>query len=319
VAAAARTRSLGSPVSPSTPEPRPEGGVDDEIGRGEVRRGVGDVELDDPDTPAPQPAAGLPTVVAVVALPLEDHDPTAVGAAHDLDRRPRHGTPGAADEDVDRLGRGGVDGPHLRRGDDRAEPIGGRQPHTEIGRAADRSPGTGNGAGRGRGALRHDHGLGDEVAVGEGDLDPGHPERRGPVGRTAAQDQRGAPGVVAHDLDVVPAGRPDAHPERLERGLLGGEADRIALDGILPPFGVGALGGGEEPVGDAGTALEDGPEALEVHDVDAEADDHDRQRSARSLTGSVMRSTTSTVVSRSSRNTGSVSVTAFLMAAYRLR
>ena len=57
--------------------------------------------------------------------------------------------------------------------------------------------------------------------------------------------QRGSPVVVALDLDVVPAGRADAHAQRLQHRLLGGEPHGVALDGVATAIGVLALAGRE--------------------------------------------------------------------------
>ena len=117
--------------------------------------------------------------------------------------------------------------------------------------------------------------------------------------------------ISCHDAAPMPT------PERLQHGLLDGEAHRVALDRVAPALGVLPLSGGEEPLDHPRPAGEDLPEPVEVDQVGADPDDaagHERQRSARSFTGSVMRSTTGTSTSRSSRNTGSVSVTACLRA-----
>ena len=104
----------------------------------------------------------------------------------------------------------------------------------------------------------------------------------------------------------------DAH--RLERRFLGGEPDGKSLGRISSLLAVVALARGEETFDKARTPIEHPPKSVDINQIDADGVDHDRQRSARSFTGSVMRSITGTSTSRSSRNTGSVSVTACLMA-----
>ena len=86
--------------------------------------------------------------------------------------------------------------------------------------------------------------------------------------RRSPQEERRATGLAAHHLDVVPTDGADAHAEGLQRGLLGREPRRIALDGILAQLGVGPLPRREEAIDDRGLPRQHGPEAFEVDDVD---------------------------------------------------
>ena len=135
-------------------------------------------------------------------------------------------------------------------------------------------------------------------------------ERRRPSRKVQA---RSALGRAAH-FDVMPLHRPDAHAQRFERGLLRREPHREPLGRVVALQAVRTLGGREESFDQPRTPGQRATESIDINEIDADAADHDRQRSARSFTGSVMRSMMGTSTSRSSRNTGSVSVTACLIA-----
>ena len=118
---------------------------------------------------------------------------------------------------------------------------------------------------------------------------------------------------------------PRPHAERLHHRLLGGEAHCEPGHRARHTLGVLPLGGREQASTQSRSALQSGTEATEVDHISADADDapggdhvsavtspgrhpvpcwrtvsrasggHDRQRSARSFTGSVMSSITGTV------------------------
>ena len=129
-----------APVSPSTPlgmstastgrpgrvgwpvlavEAGAEGGVDHEVAGGERVGRLGHGDDDGAHPPAPQQAGGLAAVVAVVALAGHDDHPPPVGAAEQVEGLAGHGRRGPPDEDLDGLGRLGVDRAHLVGGQDR--------------------------------------------------------------------------------------------------------------------------------------------------------------------------------------------------------
>ncbi len=131
-------------------------------------------------------------------------------------------------------------------------------------------------------------------------------QRRG----LAVQGEHGLTrGQRLHD-HVMEGERPEPDAEGLEQRLLGREARRQAVGEIAGAVSV-ALGGGEQPLGELRSADERGPEAVDVDQIEADADDQgsDRQRCARSLIGTVSRSITSMSARRSSRKVPSVSVT----------
>ena len=224
---------------------------------------------------ASQPSGGLAPVVAVVPLALQHHDAPTVGSAHHLHGRSRHGRAGPGDEHVDGLRSLGVDGPHLRRGHDRYESLGDRQldeVEATLG-AVDVDPLVPGS----RTTLGDDHRFGHQVAVGQRHVDPADPHLPRPLRGRSPQEDRRATGLAAQHLDVVPADGADAHAEGLQRGLLGREPRRIALDGILAQLGVDPLPRREEAIDDRGLPRQHRPEAFEVDDVDTDAEDHDAE------------------------------------------
>src|SRR5207302_1858434 len=121
-------------------------------------------------------------------------------------------------------------------------------------------------------------------------------------------------------LDVVEPERAEADAERLHHRLLSCEARRQALRRVAPAGPGSPLALGEEATHDARGAGNHPAEAVDLDGVDADT----RQgvvlhRSARRWMGCSRRSTTGISPSRSSRKTGSVSVTASRRMAYRPR
>ena len=104
---------------PRAVEARAERGVDDEVGRRQPGRRVGDVDHAHGRAGTGQAPRRRPTVVAVVPLAGEHDDATPVRPAHHPRGGAGHGGAGPLDQHLDRLRRGGVDRRHLRRRDDR--------------------------------------------------------------------------------------------------------------------------------------------------------------------------------------------------------
>ena len=104
---------------PGPMEARAERGVDDEVGRRQPGRRVGDVDHAHGRAGSGQAPRRRPTVVAVVPLPGEHDDAAPVRPTHHPRRGAGHGGPGPLDQHLDRLRRGGVDLRHLGRRDDR--------------------------------------------------------------------------------------------------------------------------------------------------------------------------------------------------------
>ncbi len=93
-------------------EPGAVGGVDHQVAAADVAGRVGGHHAH-PHAPPGQDLGRHPPVVAVVALAGDHHHPPPVGAAQQVDGVVGHGGGRPADEGLDRLGRGGVDGRHL--------------------------------------------------------------------------------------------------------------------------------------------------------------------------------------------------------------
>ena len=149
----------------------------------------------------------------------------------------------------------------------------------------------------------------------EREFPSGNAERGGQRGGATPDNQTRAPTVIPRHLHVVPVRRTHSDTHRFECGFLGRESDGISLDGIVAAFRILPFGIGEQTGNHPGPTLQHRTESIQIDKIDSDAQDHDRQRSARSLTGSVIRASTGMSASRSSRKIGSVSVTACLMAA----
>src|SRR5205823_7037389 len=103
----------------------------------------------------------------------------------------------------------------------------------------------------------------------------------------------------------------EADAEGLHHGLFGGETGGEALGGIATPGPGGLLALGEQPPHDTGRAVDHPPKAVDLDGVDADPrQGWLLQRSASRWSGCSSRSITGMSPSTSSRNTGSVSVTA---------
>lgn len=89
----------------------------------------------------------------------------------------------------------------------------------------------------------------------------------GAIESAAVQPQRRSVTVTADDLHVD---RRAATAERLDRGLLGGEAGRKMAAGSGARLGGGDLPGPEEPLGQAGTAPQRRLHPVDLDQVDAE-------------------------------------------------
>ena len=93
--------------------------VDHQVAGRQALGGLGHRDHDRADAAPLQQAGGRAAVVAVVAL-AGDHDhPPPVGAAQQVERLAGHGRRGPPDQDLDGLGRLGVDRAHLLGGQDR--------------------------------------------------------------------------------------------------------------------------------------------------------------------------------------------------------
>ena len=92
----------------------------------------------------------------------------------------------------------------------------------------------------------------------------------------AAEDERGRARLLGDDLGVVPADAvAPARAERLEGGLLGGEARGVVLRGPGPArVAVGALRFGEDAFAEARRAREHFTHAADFDNVYADGDDH---------------------------------------------
>ena len=127
------SRRPGAAAAQRAAEPGAVGGVDDQVGGGQGGDVGGGVDHRARGTPRrPQPAGRVPAVVAVVALPGDHDDTSAVRPAEHVEGSASHRRTGPPDQHVDRLGRGGVDGRHLARGDDRDHPS--IMPHRAVDR-----------------------------------------------------------------------------------------------------------------------------------------------------------------------------------------
>src|SRR5829696_5416188 len=166
---------------------------------------------------------------------------------------------------------------------------------------------------------------GGRVGVRERHLPRAHPARLRQRGGRAVQRERGrAAVVVAHHLHIAEREGTQAGTEGLHHRFLGAEAHGQARDRVVVLVGVALLTIGEETGRECSPALQREPEALDLDQVGAEAADpegrvhlHQCQRSARSYTGTVSRSTRWKVARRESSNDGMVSVSASRSAPYR--
>ena len=94
----------------------------------------------------------------------------------------------------------------------------------------------------------------------------------------AGELEDGRAQLVGDDLDVVPGEAvAPARAERLERGLLRGEARGVVLRGRRPAarVAVGALRGGEDALAETRRAREHFTHAPDFDNVYAYGDDHD--------------------------------------------
>ncbi len=111
-------------------------------------------------------------------------------------------------------------------------------------------------------------GHGVRALVADGDRDAAHAELLGATLGAVVETDAGLAGRQADDLDLPPADAADAEPEDLADGLLGGPA---AGHGLGTAAHVGGFRVGQHPAREAGAeALQRGPDALDVDDVDAQ-------------------------------------------------